>query len=243
MGELLQFVKNRPHFEDGIIAALRRRAVAAYPLNIDANLHTPALAAIDLAIRRLGTDHEFRANAGLFDDVLPAQTVTIFLLDGTGHQQGIFIFQTEVLDDFPSVDHRRHPAFLVGRAAPADQLIGFHPLIGVEGPVLDVTDANGINMRVHGDQSRAVADIAQHVAHRVNLDFIEADFFHFFFNTMHDAFFVTAFAGDSDHIAQEAGHILLVVVCFFDNQFERNVFSHELTLRSWFPASRDEYVE
>ncbi|MGQ7076456.1 M20/M25/M40 family metallo-hydrolase, partial [Escherichia sp. SP-MK2] len=46
-----------------------------------------------------GTDHKFRANAGLFNNVLPAQTVAVFFLHSTGNQQGIFIFQTEVFND------------------------------------------------------------------------------------------------------------------------------------------------
>ncbi|SQC93848.1 Uncharacterised protein [Cedecea neteri] len=76
-----------------------------------------------------------------------------------------------------------------------------------------------------------MADIAQHVAHWVNFYLVEADFLHLFFYAVNDAFFVAAFARDGNHIAQETSHVLLVVVCFFKNQFKRNMLSHAYVLQ------------
>ena len=86
-------------------------------------------------------------------------------------------------------------------------------------------------MRIHRHQTWAVADITQHVTHRIDFHFIEAHFFHLFFDAVHHALFIAAFAWDSNHIAQKAGHVLLVVVGFFNNQFKRNMLSHEDVLQ------------
>ncbi len=200
--------------------------MAANTLNINANFHTTALTTVYLAVGWFGTDHKFRANAGLFNNVLPAQTVAVFFLHSTGDQQGIFIFQTEIFNDFSGIYHRRHAAFLVGSTATTDQLISFHAFVRIEVPVFDVANADCIDMSVHCHQTRAVADITENIAHWVDFNFIEADFFHLFFNTMYYAFLVAAFTGNSNHIAQEASHVRLVIFCFFKNQFEWNILSH-----------------
>lgn len=74
-----------------------------------------------------------------------------------------------------------------------------------------------------------MADVSQNVAHRVDLDFIETDFLHFLFDAMDNPFFIAAFAGNGDHVAQETRHVFFVVVCFFKNQFKRNVLSHDFS--------------
>ena len=209
--KLLQLGQDRRHFEDGVIAALRGGAVAADALNLHADLHTPALPAVNLAVGRFGADYEFRTYTGLFNNVLPAQAVAILFLNGTGDQQGILIFQAQIFNNFTGVYHGGHSALLVRRAASADQLIGFHTFVRVEVPVFDIANTDGINVRVHRQQTRAVADVAQHVAHRIDFNFIEADFFHLFFNAVHHALLIAAFAGDSDHIAQETGHLFFVL--------------------------------
>src|SRR5207248_5133718 len=53
-----------------------------------------------------------------FDDVLPAQAVAVFLHHRKRQQQRpLGRFQSEVLDDFRRIDHRRHRAALISRAA------------------------------------------------------------------------------------------------------------------------------
>ena len=200
--------------------------MAANTLNINTNFHTTALTTVYLAVGWFGTDHKFRANAGLFNNVLPAQAVAVFFLHSTGNQQGIFIFQTEIFNDFSGIYHRRHAAFLVGSTTTTDQLVGFHAFIRIEVPVFDVANADGVDMSVHSYQTWAVTDITENVTHWVDFNFIEADFFHLFFNTMYYAFFVAAFTGNSNHVAQEASHVRLVIFCFFKNQFEWNILSH-----------------
>ena len=209
--KLFQLGENGRHFEDGVIAALRGGAVAADALNFHADLHTPTLAAVNLAVGGFGADDKFRTNAGLFNNVLPAQAVAILLLNGTGHQQGIFIFQAQIFNDFTGVNHGGHSALLVRRAASADQLIGLHTFVRVKVPVFDIANTDGINVRIHCQQTRTVADVAQHVAHRIDFNFIEADFFHLFFNAVYHTLLIAAFAGDSDHIAQETGHLFFVL--------------------------------
>ena len=226
VAEFLQFAEDRAHLEDGVVTALRRGAVAADPLNFNADLHAATLATVDLAVGRFGTDHELGADLALLDDVLPAEAVAILLLHGAGHQQGVLVFQSQILDDLAGVDHGGHAPFLIGGTATADDLVIFHPLIGVEGPVGHVADPHGIDVGIHGDQVRAVANIAQHVAHGVDLDLVKADFFHFLLDAQHDALFIAALTRDGDHVAQELSHLGLVLVGLLQHHFKRNLLAH-----------------
>lgn len=226
VAELLQFAEDRAHLEDGVVTALRRRAVAAHPLHFHTDLHAATLATVDLAVGGFGTDHELGADLALLDDVLPAETIAILLLYGTGHQQGVLIFQPQILDDLARIDHGGHAPFLIGCTATTNDLVIFHPLIGVESPVGAVADPDGIDVGIHGDQVRAVADIAQHVAHGVDLDLVKADLLHLLLDAQHDALFIAALARDGDHVAQELTHLGLVLVGLLQHHFKRNLLAH-----------------
>ena len=87
--QLLDVEDDLSHLVDSVVAALGRRAVARHALYIHADFHAAALAAINAAICRLGGDYELRANLVFVNDVLPAQAITIFFLNGAGNQYGV----------------------------------------------------------------------------------------------------------------------------------------------------------
>ena len=60
-------------------------------VHIDADLHTPSLAAVNAAVSRLCGDDEFRTDFVFIDDVLPAEAVAVFFLDGSGYKDRILV--------------------------------------------------------------------------------------------------------------------------------------------------------
>ena len=141
--------------------------------------------------------------------------------------QGVVPGQAQILDDLAGIDHRGHAAFLVAGAAPADGLVVLVAFVGVELPVVAVADAHRVDMGVQRDHARARTDGADDVAHRVDLDRVEADFLHLFLDALDLRAFLAAFAGKADHVAQEAGHVGLVLLGQFADFDERNGGGHD----------------
>jgi hypothetical protein len=90
-------LKNVGHLVDGVVAALRRGAVAADALDVHPDLHAAPVAAVDAAVGGLGGDDELRRHLVLVMDVLPAQAVAVLLLHGAGDQI-LYILGDEVPD-------------------------------------------------------------------------------------------------------------------------------------------------
>ena len=82
--------------------------------------------------------------------------------------------EAEVLHDLRAVGGGGHAALLVGAAAAVDDLLVLIALIGVVGPVLDVADADGVDVGVERDDLVARAHPADDVAELVELDLIIA---------------------------------------------------------------------
>lgn len=179
-----------------------------------------------LVVGWFGIDYKFWVNVGLFNNVLLVQIVVVFFLYCIGNQQGIFIFQIEVFNDFIGVNYRGYVIFLVGSIVIINQFISFYVFVWIEVLVFDVVNVDGIDMSVYCYQMWVVVDIIENVVYWVDFNFIEVDFFYFFFNMMYYVFFVVVFIGNSNYVVQEVSYICLVIFCFFKNQFEWNIFSY-----------------
>ena len=59
--------------------------------------------------------------------------------------------QAQILHDLRAVGGGGHAALLVGAAAAVDDLVGLIALVGVGVPVVDVADADGVDVGVDGD--------------------------------------------------------------------------------------------
>ena len=120
------------HLVDGVVAALRRGAVAGNAVHVDADLHTAAVAAIDAAVGRLGGDDELDLAAGVFravevfiDDGLPAHAVAVLFLHGADDHDLVALGdEAQILHDLRAVGRGGHAALLVGAAAAVDDVVG-----------------------------------------------------------------------------------------------------------------------
>ena len=214
------------HFVDGVVAAFGGGAVAAHAAGFDADFHTAAVTAIDAQAGRFGTDDEFGFEFVFINDVLPAEAVAVFFLDGAGDDERVIAFEAEVFDDFAGINHGSHAAFLIRAAAAPNRVVILFAFVGIAfGPQADVADADGVDVGVHRDDVLAVADVAEDVAHRVDFDLVKSDLFHFLFDAQNDFFFVARFAGDRDHVAQKLGHVGTVGLGFLEDLFK---FHHKL---------------
>ena len=78
-------LKDVSHFVDCVITTLRSRTVTGNALYINTDFHTSALSSVDTAVCRLGGNNKFRTNLVFVDDVLPAKTVTVLLLNSSNN--------------------------------------------------------------------------------------------------------------------------------------------------------------
>ena len=204
-------LENVGHFIDGVVAALGGGAVAGDALDVHADLHAAAVAAIDAAVGGLGGDDELGDDLIHIIDVLPAHAVAVLFLDGADHHDLVpGGDEPQVLHDLGAVDSGGHAALLVGAAAAIDDLVGFVALVGVVGPVGQVADAHGVDVGVDGDDLLAVAHPADDVAQAVDFHLVKVQLLHLGLDALDHALLLAALAGDGDHGAQKLRHVFLV---------------------------------
>ena len=89
------------------------------------------------------------AYAVLVDDVLPAEAVTVFFLDGSGDYDPVCIIQkSQILHDLCSIYGRYDAAALIRSSASANLCLGLKAFIRVELPVVDVANAYRVDVGV-----------------------------------------------------------------------------------------------
>ncbi len=182
------------HLVNRVVSAFRSGAVAADAVDIDADFHSSSVASVDAAVRRFCRNDEFRTNAGLVDNVLPAKAVTVFLHDGSdNHDTVAFRYKIQILHDLCAVDSRRHAAFLIGASAPVDHILILIALVRIVRPVIDIADSDGIDMGINRDNLLPVAHPADHVAETVDFHLIKGQLFHLLLNAGDDFAFFAAF--------------------------------------------------
>ena len=206
-------LKNIRHLVDRVVAALRCGAVAGDALDVDADLHTPPLAAVDAAVCGLCGYDEFRADLVLVDNVLPAQAVAVLFLNRSDHHDlASFRDQVQIFHDPCAVYSGNQTAALVGHAAPADLGVVFITFIGIEGPVVDVSDSYSIDMRVIGDDPVSGSHVADDISLGIDNDLVEVELFHLCCNGVDVSFLVAAFTGILYDSAKKCGHVFFVAL-------------------------------
>ena len=170
--------------------------MAGNTLYINTDFHTSTLSSVDTAVSRLGGNNKFRTNLVFVDDVLPAKTVAVFLLNGSDNQNGIFVAQqTQILHNLCTVYSRYDTAALVGYTATADFCICLIALRRMKFPVFDICDTNRINVSIKANQSFTGSHISKNISHGIDLNLIELQLSHFFCNAVNVRLFIAAFAG------------------------------------------------
>lgn len=135
------------------------------------------------------------------------KAVAVFFLDGADDEDLlVFRDQVEIFHDFCAVNRGNQTAFLVRAAASADFGFIFVTFIGIEIPVFNVADADGVNMAVDCDDFIAAAHPAENVALRIDFNFVKAELFHFSCSSFNNAFFLATFRRDRDQIPKKSCH-------------------------------------
>ena len=169
--------------------------MAGNTLNIYTDLHTASLSAVDAAVGRLGGNNECRTVFVLIDDILPAKTVAVLFLNGTGYKNGVLVREkSQILHDLSAVYCGYDTAALVGNATAANLSFGLIAFVWIEGPVVTVADAYGINVCVKADKGFACTHKAQYVAHGINLYLVKAKVSHLFCDALDVSLLITALA-------------------------------------------------
>ena len=215
------------HLVDGVVAAVGSGAVAGGAVNVDADLHATAVTAIDAAVGGLGGNDELGLNAVLVVDVLPAHAVAVLFLDGADDHDLVALGdEAHVLHHLGSVGSRSHATLLVGAAAAVDDLVGLVALIGIGIPVLDVADADGVDVRVDGDDLVALAHKAHDVAQAVDLDLVIAKVLHLGLDAGNNLTLLAGLRGVANHCAKKTRHISTVGLSSVFNCPEIEFLSH-----------------
>ena len=209
--QLLDLGHNLRHLVDRIVAALRRAAVAGDARHVHTDLHAAAMPAIDAAVRRLGGNNEFRRDAVLVVDILPAQAVAVLLLHG-GRDKDLVARrdEAEILHDLRAVDRGHHAALLIGTAAAVDDVVRLVALVGIVRPIVAVADAD---VAVKGDDLFAVAHVAQRVPLGVDPRLVKAQRLHLPDGAANHALLLAAFTRDRDEVAEKTGHLRQICLC------------------------------
>ena len=174
------------------------------------------MTAIDSAVGRLGGDDELGLDLIHVVDVLPAHAVAVLFLNRShNHYPVAFRDEAEVLHDSCSVCGRCHSAFLVGAAAAVDDLVVLIALVGICGPVVDVSYSDGIDVGIDGDDLVAFSHPSDYISETVNLNLVIAELLHLFLDSVDNALLLTAFRGNCNHVSQESGHVGTVFLCSF----------------------------
>ena len=215
------------HLVDCVVSSLRSASVAGDALDVDSDLHAASVSAVYSAVCRLCRDDKVDLRSGilrsvkvLVDDVLPAHSVAVLFHDRTyDHDLVSFRDEPEVLHDLCSVYGACHAAFLVGSAAAVDDIIRFITFVWIRFPVVDVSDADCVDVRVDGDDLVAVSHPADDVAKSVKLRLVVTEFFHLCLDAFGYFLLLRALARMRDHISEEPAHIRSVFFCSFFYRF------------------------
>ena len=180
---------------------------------VDTDFHTSALSPVDTSVGRLCGDNKFRTDFIFINNVLPAETVAVFFLNSSyNHNLTAFRNQIQILHDSCAVNSRYKTAALVGHTAAADLCLVLVALIGIECPVVNISDSYGVDMCVIRDNSFAGSHVADDISLRINNNLIKIQLFHLSSDCVNVRFFVAALSRVFYNGPQKCGHIFLITL-------------------------------
>ena len=188
-------LKDISHFVDGVVTTFRSRTMAGNTLYIYADFHTSTLTSVDTTVSWLCGNYKFRTDLVFVDDVLPAETVTVFFLNRSDYHDLIsFRNQIHVFHDSGTVYSRYETTALVRDTTSTDFFFCFVTFVWIEVPVFDVTDTNRIDMGIKSENLITGSHVTDDVTLWINSYFIEVQLFHFSFNCFDMFSFIAAFS-------------------------------------------------
>ena len=185
-------------------------AVGGDPVGRDGGLHAAALTAVDPEIGRFAEDRHIGPDALSLDQVAHAVAVAVLFHDGGCEIKGDAFGYSAVSQHLGAVGHPRDRRQLVDRSPAPDLSIFELAGEGIEVPVVEVTDADAIDMAVEEDFEISRTDPRNHGAETVNEDLIESKRFILASHPFAAITFFAAFGRNRDQVSQEADDLLLV---------------------------------
>src|SRR5690606_13146010 len=161
----------------------------------------------NLHLRRLADDDEIRPQPFGFGHLVRCNAVAPLLhvaevIAGDAFQQPQFLGQRQ------TIDHARRAALLVAGPARKEHAVLDLTLERVPFPFVRVADTYRIDVAVVEQLDRAIADLADDIAHPVEPDVIKAELTHFGFGALAHRANLAVIAGNGAQFAQEGDNVL-----------------------------------
>ena len=182
--------------------------MAGHASYIHTDLHAPSLSPVDAAVCRLCGHHELRPHLILVNNVLPAETVTVLLLNtANNHDPASLRDQIQILHDLSSVHGRYDTAALVRHTSSADLGLILIALIRVKIPVFYIADTYRINMGIISDNPVPASHISDHITLRIDLHLIKSHVPHLCGDGLNMSLLITALPRIPHNGSQKSIHI------------------------------------
>ena len=118
---------------------------------MDFHLHPAPLAAVNTQAGWLGNHDQVRAQTAFIDNVLPAQTVTVFFLHGGGHVQRDIIRHAGFFEQCGGINARGNSALLIAGTASIEYSVLDISGVWVAIPQGKVAGIHGVRMSIQGN--------------------------------------------------------------------------------------------
>ena len=196
---------------DGVVAEVIAGGVRAAAFGDRLQFDAAFVAAIDLHFGGLADDDEVGADAFVFDEGVRGDAVAplFHIAEVVG---GPTFEQPHAAGDGQTVDHAGRAALLIASAASVEDAVLDFALERVPLPFVLGADADGVDMAVVDEYTFTVADSADGVAHRIEPDFVEAEFAHFGLDAFTDWADLRIDRGDGADLAEEGDDVVAVIV-------------------------------
>jgi hypothetical protein len=135
------------------------------------------------------------------------------------------------------VDRGGHAALLVGGAAAVHDAVDQLGAEGIHLPQLRVAHLDGVDVRVEGDDVRAAADAAEHVAEAVDLHLVVAELLHLALDAADDLLLAAGERLRANEVAEELDALRLDLLHLGADGVQVHVMLLSMTYGLW-PASR-----
>ena len=202
------------HLVDCVVSSLWSGTMAGHTVHVNPYLHSSTVTAVDAAVGRLCGDDELDLLCSvlwsveiLVHDGLPAHAVAVLFLDGSNdHDLIAFWNEAHVLHYLCTVCCGSHSTFLVGSATAVDLGLALPALVWVCGPVVDVSNANGVYMGVYSDDLVASSHPTNDVSKLVDLNLVVSKLLHLFLDSIDNTLLFAALRWNCNHVSEKLCH-------------------------------------
>ncbi len=168
------------------------------------------MAAVDVEIGGLTEDDIVRSYVFAFDEVEHAVAVAVLLHHRRGKVEGHCLGPASVGEDPGAVGHGGDRRQFVDRTAAPDLAVLVLAFEGVEVPWRAVADADAVDVAVHEDLDRSVADPGDHRSETVEVGLVETERLVLGEDPAAAGLLLPALGRDGDHVAEKTNDLVFV---------------------------------